>query len=283
MRVHKLVNAAVDDIADKAYFAHVDHQGNHDLGAGVEALFAGFEGRADDGANLHFGDLGIDHGQAAAAKTEHRIDLGQIRARLPDRLGALAQVFGQRFDIAALMGQKLVQRRVEQANGDRQAVHDPKQFEHVLVLEHLQRRQVFFALSARGGQNHGAHVIDALGGKKHMLGAAQADALGAEFAGLGRVFRRFRVGAHLQPAVFVRPGQQGLKVLRGRGLDLGNVPEHHLARGAVQGEHIAAADRRALGGHGDPAGGVHAQAAAAGDGAHAHAAGHHGGVRGHTA
>ena len=50
------------------------------------------------------------------------------------------------------------------------------------------------------GQNHGLHVLDAAGTEEHVLGAAQADALGAELAGDLRVARDVGVGAHAELA-----------------------------------------------------------------------------------
>jgi hypothetical protein len=120
-----------------------------------------------------------------------------------------------------------------------------------LLLELLQRRQLPGALLVAGGEDHGAHVVDALGGEEHVLRAAQADSLGTEFTRLGGVLGCFGVGAHLQAPVLVGPGQQGLEIVGGAGLDLGHIAEHDLAGGAVEGDHVAAADHRAvLGGGG---------------------------------
>ena len=56
------------------------------------------------------------------------------------------------------------------------------------------------------GQNHGAHVLDAVLGKEHVLGAAQADAFGSECDGLLGVARNVGVGADTQPANRIDPG-----------------------------------------------------------------------------
>ena len=65
---------------------------------------------------------------------------------------------------------------------------------------------------------------EALLGHEHVLGPAEADALGAELARLRRVLGRVRVRAHLQPADLVGPAEDGLEVL----VDLGR-DERHLA------------------------------------------------------
>ncbi len=50
-------------------------------------------------------------------------------------------------------------------------------------------------------------------GHEHVLGAAEADALGAELARLGRVLGRVRVRAHLEAAHLVGPAEDRLEVL----------------------------------------------------------------------
>ena len=49
--------------------------------------------------------------------------------------------------------------------------------------------------------------------EEHVLGAAEADALGAELARLRRVLGRVGVRAHLEPAEVVGPAEHGLEVL----------------------------------------------------------------------
>ena len=194
-----------------------------------------------------------------------------------------ADALGQVCDVLLALGQELVQRRVQQAHGDRQAVHHREQGQHVLALEHLQLVQENLPFRGGLGQDHGPHRIDATGLEEHMLGAAQADALGPQFPGFGGILGGFGVGAHPQAAVLVGPGQQGLEVIAGTGLGLGNIAQHDLAGGAVQGDDIAAPDDHAVGGGGGAFGVVDADVAATGDGTHAHAPGHHRRVGGHAA
>jgi hypothetical protein len=49
-------------------------------------------------------------------------------------------------------------------------------------------------------QDHGLHVLDAVLGEEHVLGAAQADAFGAELAGGLGVARDVGIGAHAELA-----------------------------------------------------------------------------------
>ena len=67
--------------------------------------------------------------------------------------------------------------------------------------------------SSLDGHDHLAHDRQPLLGQEHVLGAAEADPLGAELARLGGVLGRVGVRAHLQPADLVRPAEDRLEVL----------------------------------------------------------------------
>ena len=118
--------------------------------------------------------------------------------------------------------------------------------------------------------------------KKHMLGAAQADALRAERAALLGVARGIRVRPDLELAVLVRPAHETAEVAgdgsrggrNGLGIDV--------AGGAVDGNVVAFLDGQA-GERELLVGIVDNDVAAAGDAAGAHAAGHNGRVGGHAA
>src|ERR1017187_4101395 len=53
-------------------------QWNHDLRFHLHALLGDLDGRLEDGARLHFRDLGIGDAKAAAAMAEHGIDFMQL-------------------------------------------------------------------------------------------------------------------------------------------------------------------------------------------------------------
>ena len=63
------------------------------------------------------------------------------------------------------------------------------------------------------GHDHRAHLRLAVGGHEHVLGPAQADALGAELARAARVGGRVGVGAHAERAQLVAPAEHGLEAL----------------------------------------------------------------------
>ncbi len=78
------------------------------------------------------------------------------------------------------MRQELVQRRVQEPDRDRQAVHRLEDADEVLLLKRLELGQGGLAAGLVVGQDHLAHGDDALVAEEHVLGAAQADPLGAE-------------------------------------------------------------------------------------------------------
>ena len=122
--------------------------------------------------------------------------------------GLVEPQFGHLDQQPFLRRQELVHRRVDQADGDGQGVHGPEQAVEVRTLEGQQDRQGRVALDLGLGQDHLLHGGQAVGLEEHVLGAGQADALGAEAAGALRVHRVVGVGPHAQRAQLVGPAQQ---------------------------------------------------------------------------
>ena len=58
------------------------------------------------------------------------------------------------------------------------------------------------------GENHGAHVRQAVLGEEHVLGAAQADAFGAERARLDGIARNVGIGANPHAAERLGPAHE---------------------------------------------------------------------------
>ena len=121
---------------------------------------------------------------------------------------------------SSVRGQELVQRRVEQADGDRQAVHGLEDLDEVGLLRHAQLLEGGLLLLGRVGQDHAAHDRQAVLAEEHVLGAAQADALGAELAGVGRVGTVVGVGPHAELALadLVGPPEDDVELGRRLGL-----------------------------------------------------------------
>ena len=89
------------------------------------------------------------------------------------------------------------------------------------------------------GHDHLPHRADALGIEEHVLGAAEADALGAELARGLRVERRLGVGAHAEPAASSAHSISLAKSPDSGGLDHRDGAHEHLAGGAVERDRLA--------------------------------------------
>jgi hypothetical protein len=96
------------------------------------------------------------------------------------------------------VGQELVERRVDQPDRHRQAVHRLEDLEEVFALQGQQLGERVLLAGFVVRDDEVLHELPALA-EEHVLGAAQADALGAEAARAGGVVGGVGVGAHLHP------------------------------------------------------------------------------------
>ena len=104
------------------------------------------------------------------------------------------------------------------------------------MRQELLQRDAAFLFVLR--QNHRPHLLDALAFEEHVLGAAQADALGAELASPLGVVRRVGVRADLHRAILVGPAHHGGEIagqLRDLRCDRAG---HHFAGRAVDRERV---------------------------------------------
>ena len=185
--------------------------------------------RADDRAHLHFVDLRELQAQAAPARAEHRVRLLQLPDAAAHRL--VRRLLDGR--------QELVQRRVEQTDGDRQPRHRLEDRFEVPLLHREQPVERLAASVLAVGEDHLAHDREPVLGHEHVLGPAEADPLRPELARFRCVLRRVGVRAHRQAPVLVAPAEHGLEVvvhLRGNEPDLAH---DHRPGAAVDREHLA--------------------------------------------
>ena len=94
------------------------HHFRHDRLAGA---LAGLDRGLEDGARLHLGDLRIGDREAAAAEAEHRVELVQLARAVGELLRIGAHGRRDLGDLLLGVRQEFVQRRIEQADGHRQA------------------------------------------------------------------------------------------------------------------------------------------------------------------
>ena len=166
-------------------------------GAAPRALLDGLRG-ARDRAHLHLVDLRPLDAEPAAARPEHRV-------RLVQRLDPLAHALvGRVLEIR----EELVQRRVEQPDRRPAGPPSPRRCPRSRTAgtgaagRAPSRRPVLV-----GGEDHLLHDREPLLAEEHVLGAAEADPLGAELARLRGVLGRVGVRAHLAGGAPRRPSR----------------------------------------------------------------------------
>ena len=226
--------------------------------------FCTIGGGLEHRARLHRGDLGIADAEAAAAEAEHRVELVQLLDALSECASTGTPSFFASSACCSLrVRQELVQRRIEEADRRRVALQRPEDAGEIVALIRQQLGERRLPRLERLGEDHLAHRVDAVALEEHVLGAAEADADGAErdrVRASARACRRWcgrcmRVAcAHhfiscwkfLNFSVFfaasspwIRPGDD----LRRRGLDLAGVD---LAGGAVDRQPVAFLERLAV-------------------------------------
>ena len=309
-------------------FLDAADQRNHDLRNHLDTLLGYPDGGFEDGARLHLRDLRIGDAQAAAAMAQHGVELMQFfhpLEQFPEHrlevlhfgaeLGVRSGEFPLLLDVGIgqdgevhhqvfPLGQELVQRRIEGADHHRESVHGLEQACEIVALHGQEFLQCFAAALFVARQNHGLHVFDAALGEEHVLGAAEADAfgaeetcllgiagdvgVGAEAAGGLRVARDIGIGAHAKAAAeLVGPTHKRLEDSRRRvGIHGVSLAGKNFTGGAVERQPVAfrQGDGLALDGDADFFPGLaDGDFLGAGHAGRAHATADHRGVAGHAA
>jgi hypothetical protein len=248
---------AIDQRAQDLEFLLRRHQRDHHFGHDrLARLERDFDRRLENGLGLHFIDFGERDPQAAAAMAEHGVEFVQFPGATLEVVDAKAGHFGEFLELGIAMRQEFVQRRIEQADGDRQARHHVEDRDEIGALFGQQLGQRGAAAGFVFGQDHLAHGGNAPGLEEHVLGAAQADAFGAELAGDLAIERGFGVGAHFHAAVLVGPDHQRGEIADQFGFHHRHFAGHDLAGRTVERDqvafgHFAVADARLARGHVD--------------------------------
>ena len=236
-----------DPGAGQSHLLPRDGERDHDLHdrvpTGGRPLVSGLHERP----HLHRVQSGLQHTEAHATHADHRVGLAPGHGRLEELLLVVAEAFLRLLDEEGFdVGEELVQRRVEPADDNGQAVHRLQDSQEVRLLcrpQFLERR----GLLVRGrGEDHPSHDGQTVVSEEHVLGTAQADTLGAEPAGVRRVVAGVRVGTNAEAteADLVGPAEQ-LCQLRGRlGRDERHGADDDSAFRAVDRDHVALAHDR---------------------------------------
>ena len=206
----------------------------------------------------------------------------QLSGAAAQLLGRDAHGGGHFGDLLVCLRQELVQRRVEQTDRDGKAVHDLEQLGKIAALIGQQFGERLAAALLVLGQDHLTHRDDPGRVEEHVLGPAEADPLGAEFARGAGILRSLGVGAHRHAPDHVGPFHQDRELAGEFGLQHRDLAFHHLADGAVDGDDVAFLEHDAARTH-CPALVVDADRAGAADAGLAHAARDHRRMRSHAA
>ena len=126
----------------------------------------------------------IDDAEAAAAEAEHGVELVEFLHALLNLLDGHAHLLRQVLLRGVLVREELVQRRVEEADGGREAFQRLEDADEVALLVRQQLGERGFAGLDVVGEDHLAHGVNAVAFEEHVLGAREADAGGAERHGV---------------------------------------------------------------------------------------------------
>ena len=189
---------------------------------------------------------------------------------------------GHFLDLLGSLWQEFMQRRIEQADGDRQAGHDGEKLGEIRALHGQKLVQSRTAASFVFSQNHLAHDMDAPALEEHVFGTAKANTFSPEGAGGTRIRRRIGIGAHGHATRRIRPGHQPAKIAGQFRLDHGHFAAHQMAGRSVDSHQIAPLQREAWTDQQFVAQ-INPQAPCPDDTRNAHAARHHCRMAGHAA
>src|SRR5689334_4812676 len=101
-----------------------------------------------------------------------------------------------------------MQRRIEQADGHREAFHLAIESDEVLLLQWQQLREISLSLFPGARQNHLLHDRNAVFREEHMLRTAETDAFRAEPSGDLGLIRDIGIGPDMERSELIRPIQE---------------------------------------------------------------------------
>src|SRR5690348_13553091 len=149
---------------------------------------------------------------------EHRVGFVELLDAARHNVDANTQFVRQFLLLLTIMRNELMKRRINQANRYRKSVHGLENADEVATLERKKLVQSLHAGLSVVRKNHfldGALPLVALFRKlevreEHVLRAAQANALGTEFASFARVLGSVRIRANSKLTGFIRPLHKNL-------------------------------------------------------------------------
>ena len=154
---------------------YIGDEGDHNLGNSLDVLFGDLTCGFYNSPNLHLGNFGIGNGKPASSVAKHGVEFTQRLVPRPEFLQGYTHLIGQRLEILLGFGKKLVQGRIKEPYGHRQAVHHLEDIDKVFPLHGKDLFEGFFSARRVVRQNHLTHRLDLFGIEEHMLGAHKSD------------------------------------------------------------------------------------------------------------
>ena len=167
--------------------------------------FLYIDGRTDHCLGLHLRNLRIGHCQTASAVAHHRVELMQAVDDRLDLLYSLALRVSQLLDVLFLCRNELMQRRIQETDGNRVAFQSLVQLLEVSLLFRKDLLQCCFSLFYGLRTDHLTERINSVAFEEHMLCTAQSDTFSSQLTGFLRVCRCIRIGTYLHGSVLVSP------------------------------------------------------------------------------
>ena len=181
-----------------------NHNFRPNLDSGSLNLGCGFK----DGPRLHFRNFRVNNAQAATAVAEHRIEFMQFFNTAGDAVGGDSEFFGQIPLGCFIVGDELMEGRIEEADGGGQAFQRLENPCEIGALGGQKFGQGFAPFICIFRQNHFADMVDTVSLKEHVFRAAESDALGSEGDCVSHLVRLVGVGADFKFPALICPLHQ---------------------------------------------------------------------------
>ena len=141
---------------------------------------------------------------------EHWVEFVQRRNAFLNFRQRHADFAGHLFHVGFGVRQEFVERRIQQTNGHRFAVHggkDPFEIGSLMRQQFQDRSVTIFVCFS---QNESANIGDTITLEEHVLGSAKSDSFSTERQGGFGVFGGIGVGANVDLTILVGPARYGL-------------------------------------------------------------------------
>ena len=180
-KVGELAQHTFDPASRQCQLVGGDGEGNHHFHDRLESLAGNLFGCLHQCPHLHCVQPRLHDPEPHTAGTQHGVDFRPL-AGCVQQLGFFdGETRGALLHFQLVhMREELMQRRVEQSHGDRQAAHRTQDSDEVLFLRFAKFFECRSFVGWGVGQDHSPHHGKSIRREEHVLGAAQADSFGAE-------------------------------------------------------------------------------------------------------